>query len=139
MVVDASVAVKWVVPEAGSDAASDLLSRELWAPSLWLAEAANALRKKSRRGEITEDEARRRAQDLVDAPIEPIELPILLPTAMRMAGELGHSIYDCFYLAAALLRGVALVTADRRFAAKVAGHPYPGVRVELLGDRGGSR
>ena len=87
MVIDASVAVKWVVPEVGSEAAIVLLGRELWAPSLWLAEAANALLKKSRRGEITEDEARLRAQDLADAPIEPIELPILLPSALRMAGE----------------------------------------------------
>ena len=49
-----------------------------------------------------------------------------------MAGELGHSIYDCFYLAAALLRDTTLVTADRRFAAKVAGHSYFAVRVDLL-------
>jgi predicted nucleic acid-binding protein len=133
MVIDASVAIKWVVPEVGSEAASDLLGRELCAPSLWLAEAANALLEKTRRGEITQDEARLRAQDLADAPIEPIELPILLPSAMRMAGELGHSIYDCFYLAAALLRDTTLVTADRPFAAKVAGHPYLAARVEALG------
>jgi predicted nucleic acid-binding protein len=133
MVIDASVAIKWVVPEVGSDAASDLLGRELWAPSLWLAEAGSALLKKTRRGEITVDEARLRARDLADAPIEPIELPILLPNAMRLAGELGHPIYDCFYLAAALLRDTPLVTADRRLAAKVAGHSYLGVRVELLG------
>jgi predicted nucleic acid-binding protein len=132
MVVDASVAVKWVVPEAGSDAAIALLGRQLSAPSLWLAEAANALRKKCRRGELSEDEARLRAQDLSDAPIEPIELPILLPSAMRMASELGHSIYDCFYLAAALLHDTSLVTDDRRFAAKVAVHPYLAARVELL-------
>ena len=133
MVVDASVAVKWVIPEAGSEAASDLLGRELWAPSLWLAEAANALRKKSRRGEISEREAQERAQDLLDAPVEPVELPILLPSAMRMAGELGHSIYDCFYLAAALLRDATLVTADRRFAGKLAQHPYFAARVAILG------
>jgi predicted nucleic acid-binding protein len=133
MVIDASVAIKWVVPEVGSEAASDLLGQELCAPSLWLAEVANALLKKARRGEITQDEARLRAQDLADAPIEPIELPILLPSAMRVAGELGHSIYDCFYLAAALLRDSTLVTADRRFAAKVAGHPYLAARVEALG------
>jgi predicted nucleic acid-binding protein len=132
MVIDASVAIKWVVPEVGSEAASHLLGQELWAPSLWLAEVANALLKKTRRGEITRDEARLRAQDLADAPIEPIELPILLPSAMRMADELGHSIYDCFYLAAALLRDTTLVTADRRFAAKVAAHPYLAGRVEAL-------
>jgi predicted nucleic acid-binding protein len=133
MVVDASVAVKWVVPEVGSELAIGLLGRDLWAPSLWLAEAANALRKKSLRGELTEEEARVRAQDLVDAPVQPIELPVLLPAAMRMAAELGHSIYDCFYLAAALLRDTVLVTADRRFATKAAGHPYFAGRIEVLG------
>ena len=35
------------------------LAGSLCAPSLWLAEAANALLKKARRGEITQDEARR--------------------------------------------------------------------------------
>jgi predicted nucleic acid-binding protein len=74
-----------------------------------------------------------RALDLMDAPIEPIELPLLLPSVMRVAGELGHFIYDCFYLAAALLRDATLVTADRRFAEKVSGHPYLAARVELLG------
>jgi predicted nucleic acid-binding protein len=62
MVIDASVAIKWVVPEVGGEAASDLLGRELWAPSLWLAEAASAPLEKARRGEITADEARLRAQ-----------------------------------------------------------------------------
>jgi predicted nucleic acid-binding protein len=133
MVIDASVAIKWVVPEVGSEAASDLLGRELCAPSLWLAEAANGLLKKARRGEITADEARLRARDLVDAPIEPIELPILLPSAMRIADELGHSIYDCLYLAAASLRDTKLVTADRRLLAKTAAHPYLAGRAILLG------
>jgi len=133
MIVDASVAVKWVVPETGSDLAVALLGRDLWAPSLWLAEAANALRKKCLRGEIDEAEARSRAQDLMDAPVEPIELPLLLPAAMRMAAELGHPLYDCLYLAAALLRDTTLITADRRFAAKVAGHPYFARRVDVLG------
>ena len=135
MVVDASVAVKWVVPEVGSEAASDLLGRELWAPSLWLAEAANALRKKTRRGELTEDEGRLRAKDLADAPVMSIELPILLPNAMRLAGDLGHSIYNCFYLAAALLRDTVLITADQRFVTKVAGHAHLAARVELLAGR----
>lgn len=50
-----------------------------------------------------------------------------------MASELGHSVYDCSYLAAALLRDTTLVADDRGFAAKVAGHPRFAVRVGLLG------
>ena len=108
------------------------------APSLWLAEVANALRKKSRRGEITEDEARLRAQDLCDAPVQPVELPILLPGAMRISGEIGHSVYDCFYLATAVLRDTTLVTDDRRFAAKVAASRHYAGYVDLLRDLTGT-
>ncbi|HXM70340.1 MAG TPA: hypothetical protein VN970_04350 [Thermoanaerobaculia bacterium] len=42
-VVDASVALKWVIDEEGSEAASALAAESLSAPSLILAECANAL------------------------------------------------------------------------------------------------
>ena len=41
IVIDASVALKWVLEEAGLDAADALLDQDLIAPSLWLVEAAN--------------------------------------------------------------------------------------------------
>lgn len=42
IVVDASVAVKWVLNEPCTEAALALRNEELIAPALWLAEAANA-------------------------------------------------------------------------------------------------
>ena len=58
IIVDASVAVKWVVSEAGSEAAVALLREPLGAPSLWLSEASNALWAKVMRRELrTLDEA----------------------------------------------------------------------------------
>jgi predicted nucleic acid-binding protein len=53
-VVDASVAVKWYLPEPESDAAGRLLDPEhdLIAPDLLFAEVGNALWKRWRRGEI---------------------------------------------------------------------------------------
>ena len=42
-VVDASVAVKWVVPETGSDLARSLSNASLEAPDLLLVECANIL------------------------------------------------------------------------------------------------
>jgi predicted nucleic acid-binding protein len=134
MIVDASVAVKWVVFEDGSKEALDLLGRELAAPTIWLAEAANALRTKCARGELSEDEASEFALDLADAPVASLDLKELLPMAMRMALELNHAIYDCFYLAAALRNDTKLVTADRRLLAKAAGHPYLATRAIMLGD-----
>src|SRR5256885_7349326 len=52
IVVDASVAVKWVLNEPRTDAALALCEEELVAPALWLAEAANALWRHVRLGEF---------------------------------------------------------------------------------------
>jgi predicted nucleic acid-binding protein len=43
VVIDASVAIKWVLEEPGSEQAISLQDEELIAPALWLIEAANAL------------------------------------------------------------------------------------------------
>ena len=56
IVIDASVAVKWVIDEPESEAAVALRDQELIAPALWLAEAANALWRHARIGEIGDDE-----------------------------------------------------------------------------------
>ena len=59
MVVDASVALKWLVEEEGSEAANRLLQgdHELYAPRLMASEIANALWRKARLGEIGRGEA----------------------------------------------------------------------------------
>jgi predicted nucleic acid-binding protein len=96
IIVDASVAVKWVVSESGSTEAAALLDGDrLGAPTLWLSEASNALWAKVMRQQLTAEEARGQAADLADAPIVPIALPGLLPLAIRLALELAHPIYDC--------------------------------------------
>ncbi|MEB2846263.1 hypothetical protein GAO09_06440 [Rhizobiales bacterium RZME27] len=57
--VDASVAIKWVVDEIGTDKALALRGNtRLLAPELLLAECANILWKKVRRGELTASEGR---------------------------------------------------------------------------------
>ena len=62
VVVDASVALKWVLDEPGKDPAYALLDLDLIAPSLWLLEAANALWRITKRGEITSREALERLE-----------------------------------------------------------------------------
>ncbi len=54
LVVDASVAVKWLIAEDGSDAAALLLmdGDDLHAPRLMASEVANALWCKIRKGEV---------------------------------------------------------------------------------------
>ena len=55
VVLDASVVVRWVVPERGADEALELLSQSIdWiAPRLMLSEVAGALRRKVMAGELT--------------------------------------------------------------------------------------
>ena len=109
-----------------------LAQGRLGAPTLWISEASNALWAKVMRGQLTPDEARKQAADLAEAPIVPIALPGLLPIAMKIALELEHPIYDCFYLSAAIQRDTHVVTADRRFFEKASGQPALAERVKLL-------
>ncbi len=133
IVIDASVAVKWVLRENDSDAADALLDHDdLMAPVLWLAEAANALWRRARIGEITADEADERMSELRKAPVASLAMEAHLGPALRLATALGHPVYDCVYLALALHHGTHVVTADRRFAA-VAARLNLAERVQLLG------
>ena len=133
VVVDASVALKCVLDEAGKDAAFALLDTELIAPSLWLLEAANALWRLAKRGEITRQEALERLQTLLDAPVTATRLKDDLQNATAIANQIGNPVYDCLYLALALREDTYVVTADARFAGAVA--PWPNLKdsVRVLG------
>jgi predicted nucleic acid-binding protein len=119
-VVDASVAVKWYFPEPGAEAATRVLKaalggeRELLAPDLIVPEFANVLWKKVRRDECGAAEARLVLDAFrSDAPRLVEALP-LASRALELALRLGESVYDCLYLALAIEREAALVTADTR-------------------------
>jgi len=101
IVVDASVALKWVLDEPGSEAAVALRDRELIAPALWLAEAANALWRHARAGEISDDEAAVYFSELLQAPVASLPIEQHLEPALKLAIEIGHPVYDCIYLARA--------------------------------------
>ena len=121
VVIDASVALKWVFDEPESDPAVALRSEDLIAPALWLAEAGNALWRRSRIGDITPDEARSLLSELLNAPVAALPIEPYLHQALRLATEIGHPICDCIYLALALHYQTHVVTADRRFAAAASG------------------
>ncbi|HWB51878.1 MAG TPA: type II toxin-antitoxin system VapC family toxin [Stellaceae bacterium] len=123
IVIDASVALKWVFDEPGSEAAITLLTEELMAPELWLAEAANALWRHVRLGEASTAEALVRIEELHMAPVASVPIGSYVRRALQLGIELSHPIYDCVYLALAEHRGTHVVTDDRRFftAASVAG------------------
>lgn len=115
LVVDASVAIKWLVPEEEWFAARRIYEDHLLsAPELIFAECANVLWKKQRKGEITEKESNAAAEQLLAASIEISSVRRLMLPAVELSISLDHPAYDCFYLALALIEERRLVTADKR-------------------------
>ena len=120
LVIDASIAVKWVVDEQGTPQALALRERaKLTAPELLVAECANILWKKVQRGELTRQEALLAARLLQAAEVELQPTRSLLEAATRIALDLVHPAYDCLYLALAIDNECPFVTADERFLRKV--------------------
>jgi len=117
LVVDASVVVKWFLPEIHSVAALRVAKSEhtFLAPDLLGAEVANTFWKKHRRKELTDEEAARLIDDLQRLDITMVSHQRLLSDAFALAATAGHPVYDCLYLALAHQSDCQLVTADRRF------------------------
>lgn len=119
IVVDTSVAVKWFISEEDAPDALALLSRAIVAPDLLQAELGHVLTKKVQRGEMVDEHARGSFSDL-RALLSLLPAPPFAQAAFELSMELRHSIYDCYFLALAIDRGLMLVTADHRFVRKVA-------------------
>ncbi|HEX4079413.1 MAG TPA: hypothetical protein VHX61_11145 [Rhizomicrobium sp.] len=71
-----------------------------------------------------------RARLLKAAPVTvPLSMRQLAASAARMAIDLDHPAYDCFYLALAVQEQHPVVAADRRFHDVVRKHPYLSDRI----------
>ena len=120
LVIDASIAVKWVVEERGTPEALALRQKaKLIAPELLVAECANILWKKVKREELLKQEALLAARLLQGAEIELLPTRSLFEAATRMSIEIDHPAYDCLYLALAVEKECPFVTADERFLRKL--------------------
>ena len=117
LVVDASVALKWVLDEEGVERAEAIVgTNPLIAPDFLILECANVLAQNVRRRKLTEEEAtaglaRVRASGV---RLEPTDAYV--DEAQRLVMALGASAYDSLYLALALATPCRLLTADLRFA-----------------------
>jgi predicted nucleic acid-binding protein len=120
LVIDASIAIKWVVEEDGTAEALRLRQgTRLLAPEFLAAECANIFWKKVQRDELSMDEALLATRLLQAADIEFLPAHSLLEAATRIAIELDHPAYVCLYLALAAERDCRFVTADERFLRKL--------------------
>ncbi len=133
LIVDASVALKWVITEDASDIASHLIQTdELAAPGLLFIECANVLWTKVRRGQLSSDDARAAYAAIEAAPVRSISTRLHAAAAQVIAIELGKSAYDSLYLAVALAERSTLVTADEAFLRAALAHPLYGSSVKSL-------
>jgi predicted nucleic acid-binding protein len=114
IVVDASVAAKWVLPETDSTRAAALRTAddESIAPSLVIAEIGNAIWKAVLRGNVAGGDATEILRICVAHFERIVPLEELAARASELAIDLRRPIYDCFYLALAQRETAILVTAD---------------------------
>lgn len=117
LVVDASVAVMWFVPEPHTMTAKEILSREgtLHAPDLFRAEVVSVLCKKIQIKELKADEGREALNAFMQLPVQFHPTADLLIPAFEIALESRQYVYDCVYLILAAQLNITMVTADRRF------------------------
>lgn len=133
LVVDASVAVKWFLPEPDAAPAVAVLraGHRLIAPDLLWIEVASVLWRVARRGAISADEAGRMLADAAAFPVEIMGSAALLTDALRIATTtdrtvmdrtvMDRTVYDSLYVALAARERAVMVTADERLVNALAG------------------
>lgn len=122
VVVDASLAVKWLIKEEGTDKALAILRAwheeevTLVAPHLLPFEVANALHRKVFRGQLSVGDSIRLITQLIGSRLELHQVAGLHARALELASELQQgAVYDAHYLALAEEFSCELWTADQRF------------------------
>jgi predicted nucleic acid-binding protein len=115
-VVDASVGLKWFIPEPHEADARRLQNpaHELHIPTLFDVEIGNILWKKVRNGELKRVEAETILAQLSILPLTRHEALPLVPKAFDIAHQTQRTVYDCLYLALAVELSGRMVTADQR-------------------------
>ena len=122
VVVDANIAVKWLVREHDSDTATALAyewrrdSVRVTAPYTLLGETANTLHQQVRRDRLAVNAATVLLQRLRSTGIEFHHDFALYPRAMELANQLNQgAVYDSIYLALAESLDCEFWTADSKF------------------------
>ena len=136
LVVDASVAAKWFLPEPDAAAALRLLDgrHRLAAPDLIHAEFGNVVWKLHARRVLDANEAADMVEHFLSLPLEIHDSTYLLAPALQIAITTHRTVYDSLYLALAVELGGTVVTADERWVNALEKGPFTRF-LRLLGKR----
>lgn len=130
LVLDASVAIKWYVPEVLATEARRFMTAgfSMHVPSFFHAECGNTIWKKVvQRRELDHEIGREILEELLIYPKEVHEAEGLVLVAYDVSLTVGSTklaLYDFIYLALAISLDCRLVTADRVFFDALDGSPY---------------
>jgi len=116
LVVDASVVVKFYVPEVDTDNAVAILEseEELWIPDLAISEVGNILWKKCRLKELSKDEILTISNEVKSCPLRIHNAIELVEATLEIATIFDRTFYDSLYLALAVRLDCQFVTADKK-------------------------
>ena len=129
VVVDASVAVKWFLPENGealADQALALLDKydkqevRFVVPDMFYVETASAIWKAVRVGRVPRAFGDQALVLLTQRRFPTVPSLKLLDKAFQIAADYGRTVYDCLYVALAVQTNTQLITADERLANSLA-------------------
>ena len=126
LVVDASVVLKWVIPEILSHESERLLldERILISPDIMPVEVGSVLCRKVRKKELSAEKALAAMANIEKAGVQLLPSRPFLAEGMPAALKYGQGLFDMIYLVAASMYGGIFVTADRRFVNAMAGTPW---------------
>ncbi len=116
-VLDASVVIKWFIPEIYWQQAvllQDYPVSSLHAPDFVQLECTSILSKKVRRQELQLTEANQIQDLLLQMPVQTYSWQDLLLEAGQVAHATYRSVYDCLYLVLAKQLQGKMVTADKK-------------------------
>jgi predicted nucleic acid-binding protein len=131
VVVDASVAVKWFLPENREPLAEQALALlnkydqneiRFVVPDLFYAEIASAIWKAVCVGRVSRAFGDQARVLLTQRQLATVPSLKLLDQAFQIATDYGRSVYDSLYVALAVQSGSQLITADERLANSLAAH-----------------
>lgn len=117
-VIDANVAIKWVLPEIDSDIALSILEDDrsvLLVPDFFFSEVTNILWKSIQREELSLEKAKMSLAMIKQVDFQVFNSYDLAMEALDLSVQVKQAVYDCIYLALAINNDCEMITADERF------------------------